>query len=126
MHLFFNASRLFLSLFLASFVFVQAQGSATLPLASRVLIGAYTHGGVWSGMEGFHQLEAALGRKMDIVHWYNNWNNEFEVELVIAATHAGQLPMISWQSNQQPLENIIAGQYDDYIRRWAVATQRLW
>ncbi len=123
MYHFFNASKLFLSFFIASFVFVAAQGSSTLPLASRVLIGAYTHGGVWNGMESFHQLEAAVGRKMDIVHWYSNWNNEFEVKLVIAATHAGQLPMISWQSNQQPLENIIAGHYDDYIRRWAIATK---
>lgn len=93
--------------------------SSTVPLASRVMIGAYTYSGVWSGMDPFHQLEVALGRKMDIVHWYSNWNNGFDAKLVTAATQAGQLPMISWQSNQQPLEAILYGHYDDYIRRYA-------
>jgi beta-mannanase len=108
---------------LLSLNLIQAQEVATLPLASRVLIGAYTHGGVWNGMEAFHQLETSIGRKMDIVHWYTSWNNEFEADIVTAATHAGQLPMISWQSNQQPLETIISGHHDAYIRRWAIAAR---
>jgi endoglucanase len=121
-YVFLNASLLRLKIFKLFILFLgvsHAQDSANLPLASRVLIGSYTHGGVWSGMDAFHQLEAAVGRKMDIIHWYTNWNNEFEIKVVTAATYAGQLPMISWQNNQQPLENIIAGHYDDYIRRWA-------
>jgi endoglucanase len=126
---FFNASRLCLSklvfiLVLWSSLLALAQDQSTLPIALRgTMIGAYTHGGVWSGMEGFQQLEATLGKKMDIVHWYSSWNNEFEPKLVTAAAEGGRLPMISWQSHDHSLDNMINGSYDTYIRRWAMATK---
>jgi Glycosyl hydrolase family 26 len=128
-YFFLNASRLrlfklYLIIFLFSSFAALAQDQSTLPIALRgTMIGAYTHGGVWSGMETFYQLEAALGKKMDIVHWYSSWNNEFEPKLVAAATEGGRLPMISWQSHDHSIDNMISGNYDDYIRRWAVATR---
>jgi endoglucanase len=123
MHRFVNASSWFISL-LIFFTISLAQDHTALPISQRgTLIGAYTHGGVWTGMEPFHQLEVSLGRRMDIVHWYSNWDNEFEAKLVVAAVEGGRLPMISWQSHNRSFESILAGHYDGYIQRWAIAAK---
>src|SRR5690554_7834435 len=37
---------------------------AALPLAQRVMVGAFTYGGVWQGMGPVLDLEAELGRRL--------------------------------------------------------------
>lgn len=84
-----------------------------------VLFGAYTYGGVWQGMEPVFATEAALGRPLDIVHWFTNWDNAFDLEMVEAASAGGRLPLISWEPHEKSLQNIVEGHYDTYLLEWA-------
>ena len=94
-------------------------GDAGAPLAQRVMLGAFTYGGVWRGMEPVLDLETEIGRRLDIVHWFTNWNNEAHPEMSVAVAAAGRLPLISWQPHQEDVRDIADGAYDDYLRRWA-------
>lgn len=93
---------------------------AGLPLAQRVKLGAFTYGGVWQGLEPVLDLEASLGQRLDIVHWFTNWRNEAYPEMITAVASAGRRAMISWQPHTVPVRDIADGYWDDYIRRWAV------
>lgn len=90
-------------------------------LAQRVMLGAFTYGGVWRGMEPVLELESELGRRLDIVHWFTNWDQPFFPELARAAAAGGRRPLISWQPHRQSVADIAAGAYDDYLRGWADA-----
>ncbi len=92
---------------------------AAVPLAQRVMVGAFTYGGVWQGMAPVLDLEDELGRRLDIVHWFTNFNNEAYPEMVQAVAAAGRYPLISWQPHGVALRDIAAGAYDDYLRAWA-------
>jgi len=83
------------------------------------MLGAFTYGGVWRGMEPVLELEAELGRRLDIVHWFTNWDEPFYRELTAAAASAGRKPLISWQPHRQSVADIAAGVHDAYIRGWA-------
>ncbi len=89
-------------------------------LGSTAMFGAFTYGGVWQGMEPVLELETKLGRRLDIVHWFTNWENPYFPELVEAASQGGRLPMISWQPHRQSVADIAAGRYDAYMRDWAL------
>ena len=93
---------------------------AGMPLAHRVMVGAFTYGGVWQGMEPVLELEAQLGQRLDVVHWFTNWRNAAYPEMVDAVAAAGRLPLISWQPHRVPVHEIAAGHWDEYIRAWAV------
>lgn len=88
-------------------------------LESSALFGAFTFGGVWQGLGPILELESNLGRRLDVVHWFTNWENPYFPELVTLASQGGRKPMISWQSHNQSNADIVAGVYDDYIRAWA-------
>ena len=87
-------------------------------------IGAYIKGGVWQGFDTVVQVEEAIGHTFAINHWFSNWDNEWEDELVEAVLERGSMPLISWQNHTQPVENIAAGDYDSYIRSWAQGVKR--
>lgn len=90
------------------------------PTESRqVMFGSYVYGGVWGGIEPIRQLEQALGRELDIVHWFMSWDHAWDPNLVQTASQNGQLPMISWEPHHQSVRAIAAGDYDDYLRSWA-------
>jgi len=89
------------------------------PLASYVHFGAFTYGGVWQGMEPVARLEANLGRRLDVVHWFMNWDHAYDARLVDSVLAAGSAPLISWQPHRQSVADIAAGAYDDYLRSWA-------
>lgn len=90
-------------------------------LAHVAMFGAFTYGGVWQGMEPVLDLEADLGRRLDIVHWFTNWDNPFFPEMAEAASAGGRIPLISWQPHTQSVQDIANGRYDDYVRTWARA-----
>ncbi len=83
------------------------------------MFGAFTYGGVWKGMEPVHQLEDLLGRRLDIVHWFMNWDTPYDVKLVEAASAGGRIPMITWQPHHRSVQGIAAGSYDRIIRDFA-------
>lgn len=95
---------------------------ATNPVTTRsapILFGSYTYGGVWQGMKPVHELESQIGQRLDVVHWFMNWDNDFYPELVADASANGRRPLISWQPHRQSLEDIASGKYDNYIVDWA-------
>ncbi len=91
--------------------------------ASLLLFGAFTYGGVWQGVTMIEELEIMLGRQLDIIHWYMNWETEWDPALVGSVAAQRRIPMISWQPHRQPVEGIAAGHYDDYIRRMAAGVR---
>ena len=98
---------------------------------AQVLFGAWQPG----GDAGVRRLEAQLGRRLAIVHWYQGWGvpapaNQLDVDRAKAVVASGATPMITWEpwnyqdGIHQPefaLRRILAGDYDDYIARNARA-----
>lgn len=96
-----------------------ADGMTAPNLELTAMFGAFTYGGVWQGMEPILEMEMNLGRRLDVVHWFTNWENPYLPELVAMASQGGRKPLISWQSNNQSTTDIAAGLHDEYIRDWA-------
>lgn len=97
-----------------------------LPLVSNskpLVIGSYVYGGIWQGIEPVERFEYNLNRRLDIVHWFMSWNHAWNPSLVALAATNGRKPMISWEAHNQPMVNIAAGQYDNYIRSWAIGAR---
>jgi hypothetical protein len=92
---------------------------STAPVAKAPLFGAYTYGGVWSGMDSVYALETTLGQKLSIVHWFMSFDHTWDAKLFETASEGGRLPMIAWQPHRQSLDDIIAGVHDTYITSWA-------
>lgn len=90
-----------------------------VPLADHVAFGAFTYGGVWRGMEPVVQLEADLGRRLDVVHWFMNWDHEYDPSMAAAVAAGGRAPLISWQPMRQDVGDIAAGVHDEVLQSWA-------
>jgi mannan endo-1,4-beta-mannosidase len=116
-----------------------------LPLAGKVqppVTGAYL--GVYAPPSPFtisplESFEAAVGKKTAILMWYQPWapNNRplFDTGSVVAIMRRGKVPMITWEpwnpgkdarlvpnattQRTYRLANILAGDFDAYMRRWA-------
>jgi Glycosyl hydrolase family 26 len=99
---------------------------------SNLLFGAYTPSSPESGVAATNTLETALGRRVDIVLWYQHWDGwgpEFHTEWVDAASSDGRIPLLTWEpwapgTVNQPnfrLRRIADGAFDPYIRTWAHA-----
>jgi len=103
-----------------SSVGVEAPASLTSASdAPKPLFGAYTYGGVWQGMQPVQQLETLLGRKLDIVQWFMNWDTPYDQALVRLASADGRRPLITWEPLHQPVQGIAAGTYDGILRAFA-------
>lgn len=98
---------------------IVANSSSPAPLATHAEFGAFTYGGVWQGMEPVLRLEAELGRHLDVVHWFMNWDHDYDGRMVDAVSAGGRAPLISWQPLRQSVRDIADGVYDDYLRSWA-------
>jgi len=92
---------------------------SSLTTSERPLFGAYTYGGVWSGLEPVEEIEQALGRDLAIVHWFMSFDNAYEPALVDAVIAGGRAPMISWEPVNHDVAAIAAGDHDAYLRSWA-------
>ena len=104
--------------------FVMADGSPantrdTYEMQVARMFGSYTYGGVWHGMEPILLLESELGRRLDIVHWFMNWQHDFDADLIASASAGGRLPMLAWQPHTKTVQAIAAGEHDAYIMSWA-------
>ena len=94
-------------------------GSSTIDATAKPMFGAFTYGGVWQGMGPIHQLEDLLGRRLDVVHWFMNWDTPYDASLVEEASAGGRIPLITWQPKHQSVADIAAGKYDGIIRAFA-------
>src|SRR5262245_53833086 len=81
-------------------------------------------------MAAFGELEHALGRRLDIVLWYQHWGgwgSAFSSEWVEAAAAGGRMPLLTWEpwtpgTADQPafrLSRIAEGAFDAYVESWA-------
>jgi hypothetical protein len=90
----------------------------------RVRLGAWTP----DPQQGIPELERALGRRLDIVHWYQGWgaeDNAFDRVRADWVADRGGLPMVTWEpwdyrrGTVQPeyaLRRIANGDHDEYLR----------
>ena len=72
-------------------------------------------------ISAYTRVEAALGRRADLVHWYANWDEGWDYDggLVNQVIRSQRTPMITWEAWNRPLAAIAAGQFDAYIDGWA-------
>jgi len=102
--------------------------------------GAFSPGDPFAGnTNNTDALQAALGRRIDIVNWYQNWGggdwiSAVQNHVVNAVADSGRAPMITWEpwdpaaGTNQPrfsLSKIAGGDFDAYITTWAVALKAL-
>lgn len=89
-----------------------------------------------AGSEPIDALERVLGRRISIVLWYQQWAGwgpEVEPEWIAGASAGGRLPLLTWEpwrpeGTEQPqfqLSRIAAGDFDDYVLRWARGLRNL-
>ncbi len=97
-----------------------APSSSPLELEPQpLLFGAFTRGTINLDIKAVESLEQDLDHPLDIVQWFTNFDHPWEAKVVAAASANGRIPMITWQPNNQPLDDIIAGREDTYLKRWA-------
>jgi hypothetical protein len=84
-----------------------------------ILFGAYTRGNINLDIEAVKTLEQDLDHQLDIVQWFTDFDHPWEADTLATASTLGRIPMITWQPNDHPLDGIIAGREDAYLKRWA-------
>ena len=108
--------------------------------SARPTFGVYTPGVPFSNsLAPINDLQRALGRRIGVVSWFQNWGGDEWIQtvhpaMIHATTRTGRRPMITWepwrggQGAWQPefqLGRIAAGAFDDYIARWARSLARV-
>lgn len=120
-------TRLVLQLFALSLVLV-ACGTPTPSLSTPepeplevqpVLFGAFTRGDINLDIEAVEALEQDLDHPLDIVQWFTDFDHPWEAKVVATASQSGRIPMITWQPVNHPLDDIISGKENTYLKRWA-------
>jgi hypothetical protein len=134
---------------LATAVSADASGARKLPIKYKlravaakakksaaqapILFGAYSPPSPEAGMAAAHALEQALGRRLDIVLWYQHWGGwgpAFDPAWVdLAVDGSDRIPLLTWEpwggppgpveQPQYRLRRIADGEFDLYIRSWA-------
>jgi len=102
--------------------------------------GAFSPGDPYNGRtDGINALQNALGRRVGIVNWYQNWGggdwiSSVQNHVVNAPLDSGRTPLITWEpwdpaaGTNQPnfsLSRIAGGEFDAYIRRFATDLRAL-
>ena len=98
------------------------------PVTSGVLVGASTSPeirGLAAEKAAVEELEAQIGRMLDINHNFYTWDEPFPTETERSDLQAGRIPMISWNGRGVTTRRIASGAYDDLIRQRARQTKAL-
>jgi beta-mannanase len=72
-----------------------------------------------------HLFESKIGKKLAQIMWYQDWSSSFPSKECNLLTQEGYLPHITWEpwisgdTNSIKLDNILSGQWDEYIAKWA-------
>jgi mannan endo-1,4-beta-mannosidase len=83
------------------------------------MIGAFVPAAPWNDLVDLRRLEAELGRRFEVTHWFTSWHAPYEDVPVLTVLADGRLPLITWQPHDEPVAEIAGGAYDDYVRGWA-------
>jgi hypothetical protein len=84
-----------------------------------ILFGAFTRGDINLDINAVRALEQELDHPLDIVQWFTDFDHPWEANVVTTASSNGRIPMITWQPTGHPLDDIISGKEDAYLKRWA-------
>lgn len=114
-----------------------APSSAQTSVASAdPMFGVFTDGSPYDGnVRSIDALQERLGRRIDIVNWYQQWTPgswiaEMHADVLGAVTGSGRKPLLTWEpwdpakGADQPafrLRRIAQGEFDAYIASWADA-----
>ena len=67
-------------------------------------------------------FENLAGKHLAIVLWYANWSTSFQNSVGYVINQylkpAGRVIEVGWMPSQVPLDDIINGAWDDYLRQW--------
>ncbi len=78
-----------------------------------------------------HKLESMTGKKFAQIMWYQDFTKEFPLDDCQKLIKNGYVPHITWEpwfagnTNSINLEKILSGQWDHYIKNWAIASKKL-
>jgi mannan endo-1,4-beta-mannosidase len=114
---------------------------AAAQAAERPRFGAWVPGPPFDGSStstaGIDALEAALGARLQVLHWYRGWADAAPppVETLRLVAARGAIPLLTWEpwdythpTLTQPeyaLAHVAAGRFDGYIDDWARALAAL-
>jgi hypothetical protein len=93
------------------------------PGDSAILFGAYVRGDSSFDEQAINQLEDDLDHSLDIVQWFGNFDDPWELYLVKKVVGKGHIPMFTWQPNNYALDYLLSGAKDSYFRDWARGTK---
>lgn len=106
----------------------RARRSAGVPKAPPVRFGVATPGGPSAATE-LDEVSQIAGERPSVLMWYRGFGQQFDVRQLDAASARGALPLLTWEpydwtkGTDQPqyaLARITAGDFDSYIRSYAV------
>ena len=126
------------TVFFVAFAF----GLLLAPAGSAVALtfGVHTPSDPFGGTtRNVDELQQDTGRAIELVSWFQNWGGEPWVSqahphVFGAVTGSGRRPMVTWEPWRpgdgpwQPrfsLQRIVAGEFDEYIARWARSLRAL-
>lgn len=72
---------------------------------------------------GIEQFSKAIGRQPNIVPYYSHWLNPFAVGFATMAAKHGAITLVQIAPQHVSLESIASGQYDAYLRAYALAVK---
>ncbi len=113
-------------------------GSIGLSLGLEEENGQAANGKIYFGAYALNitQFQQDARKKVSIVHWFQRWgdqNNSFDIAMMNQVRNHGSIPLLSWEPWKglsygvtQPmysLQNIIDGQFDAYIAKFAKAAK---
>ncbi len=119
------------ALLVAFALLTRAGGVACASTPGRAIYLGVWQPGAPASLAAVTQFEHDAGKHVAIVQWYQQWaggSSAFDRSLPAAVAAHGSIPMINWEpwdpaagANQPAfaLPNIIAGNYDGYVRGWA-------
>ena len=94
----------------------------TLPVRSDSYLGVYQPGAPlsYAGIDLFTQ---AIGRQPNLVTYYSGWPEAFQTGFANSAARHGAVPLVQLNPTGVSVAAIASGQYDAYLRRYAVAVR---
>jgi hypothetical protein len=76
--------------------------------------------GSYTGVDQFAQ---AIGRQPNIVSYYSHWETPFQVNFATDAAKHGATTLVQIAPRGVPLASIASGQYDPYLKSYALAVK---
>lgn len=103
----------------------STRSAVTAEQASKgVLLGIF-HEGSQKDLAPVSKYEDILDKEFASIMWFLDWSTPFPMEDVKRVSKAGYMPHITWEpwffadQDKIYLENILAGEWDEYINQWA-------